>query len=179
MGPAPFHTQITRWFHSRVGLPTEVQLQAWPAIQSGVDVLIAAPTGSGKTLAAFLSCIDSLFRQALARELADHTQVLYVSPLKALSNDVQKNLQKPLAEIGQAALEAGLLMPELRVLVRTGDTSMTERQQPRSRCSSSSPPRKAGGCSGRFARSSSMKSMRWRQISEAHTWRCRWNGWMR
>jgi ATP-dependent Lhr-like helicase len=106
-----------------------VQLQAWPAIQSGVDVLIAAPTGSGKTLAAFLSCIDSLFRQALARELADHTQVLYVSPLKALSNDVQKNLQKPLAEIGQAALEAGLLMPELRVLVRTGDTSMTERQQ--------------------------------------------------
>ena len=110
-------------------MPTDVQVQAWPAIQSGADVLIAAPTGSGKTFAAFLSCIDRLFKQALARELDDHTQVLYVSPLKALSNDIQKNLQQPLAEIGNAALSAGLLMPELRVLVRTGDTPMTERQQ--------------------------------------------------
>jgi ATP-dependent Lhr-like helicase len=124
-----FHPLISSWFQSRVGQPTDVQVQAWPAIQSGVDALIAAPTGSGKTLAAFLSCIDSLFKQALACELEDHTQVLYVSPLKALSNDVQKNLQKPLAEIGQAALQAGLLMPELRVLVRTGDTPMIERQQ--------------------------------------------------
>lgn len=124
-----FHPLISDWFQSRVGQPTDVQVQAWPAIQSGSDVLIAAPTGSGKTLAAFLSCIDQLFKQALACELADHTQVLYVSPLKALSNDVQKNLQKPLAEIGEAALQAGLLMPELRVLVRTGDTPMTERQQ--------------------------------------------------
>ncbi len=124
-----FHPLISSWFQSRIGEPTEVQVQAWPAIQSGVDALIAAPTGSGKTLAAFLSCIDSLFKQALACELKDHTQVLYVSPLKALSNDVQKNLQKPLAEIGQAALQAGLLMPELRVLVRTGDTPMIERQQ--------------------------------------------------
>ena len=95
----------------------------------GLMYLIAAPTGSGKTFAAFLSCIDHLFKQALARELDDHTQVLYVSPLKALSNDIQKNLQQPLAEIGNAALSAGLLMPELRVLVRTGDTPMTERQQ--------------------------------------------------
>ena len=109
--------------------PTDVQVQAWPAIQSGADVLIAAPTGSGKTFAAFLSCIDRLFQQALARELDDHTQVLYVSPLKALSNDIQKNLQQPLAEIGTAAMSAGLLMPELRVVVRTGDTPMTERQQ--------------------------------------------------
>ncbi len=124
-----FHPLIADWFQSRVGQPTEVQQAAWPAIQSGADALIAAPTGSGKTLAAFLSCIDSLFQQALARELDDHTQVLYVSPLKALSNDVQKNLQKPLAEIGQAALQAGLLMPDLRVLVRTGDTPMIERQQ--------------------------------------------------
>ncbi len=124
-----FHPLISDWFQSHIGQPTDVQLQAWPAIQSGADALIAAPTGSGKTLAAFLSCIDGLFRQALARELDDHTHVLYVSPLKALSNDVQKNLQKPLAEIGQAALQAGLLMPELRVLVRTGDTPMTERQQ--------------------------------------------------
>jgi len=124
-----FHPLIAEWFQSHIGRPTDVQVQAWPAIQSGSDALIAAPTGSGKTLAAFLSCIDGLFRQALARELDDHTQVLYVSPLKALSNDVQKNLQKPLAEIGQAALQAGLLMPELRVLVRTGDTPMTDRQQ--------------------------------------------------
>lgn len=124
-----FHPLIAEWFHQQVGQPTDVQVQAWPAIQSGGDVLIAAPTGSGKTFAAFLSYIDHLFKQALARELDDHTQVLYVSPLKALSNDIQKNLQQPLAEIGNAALSAGLLMPELRVLVRTGDTPMTERQQ--------------------------------------------------
>ena len=124
-----FHPLIAEWFQSSVGIPTDVPVQAWPAIQSGVDVLVAAPTGSGKTFAAFLSCIDHLFKQALARELDDHTQVLYVSPLKALSNDIQKNLQQPLAEIGTAALSAGLLMPELRVLVRTGDTPMTERQQ--------------------------------------------------
>jgi len=129
MSLAQFHPLIAEWFTSSVGTPTDVQVQAWPAIQSGADVLIAAPTGSGKTFAAFLSCIDSLFKQALARELDDHTQVLYVSPLKALSNDIQKNLQQPLAEIGTAALSAGLLMPELRVLVRTGDTPMTERQQ--------------------------------------------------
>ncbi|THJ23494.1 MAG: DEAD/DEAH box helicase [Nitrospira sp. CG24D] len=124
-----FHPLIAEWFLTQVGQPTDVQQQAWPAIQSGADALIAAPTGSGKTLAAFLSCIDHLFKQALARELDDHTQVLYVSPLKALSNDIQKNLQKPLAEIGQRALQAGLLLPELRVLVRTGDTPMADRQQ--------------------------------------------------
>ncbi|BFU91304.1 MAG: DEAD/DEAH box helicase [Nitrospira sp.] len=132
MPPMPltrFHPIIVEWFALHVGRPTDVQIQAWPAIQSGADALIAAPTGSGKTLAAFLSCIDQLFKQALNRELDDHTQVLYVSPLKALSNDIQKNLQKPLAEIGQLALQAGLLMPELRVLVRTGDTPMADRQQ--------------------------------------------------
>ncbi|MGE3977025.1 MAG: DEAD/DEAH box helicase [Nitrospira sp.] len=132
MPPMPlarFHPTISEWFSSCVGQPTDVQIHAWPVIQSGADALIAAPTGSGKTLAAFLSCIDNLFKQALARELDDHTQVLYVSPLKALSNDIQKNLQKPLAEIGQLALQAGLLMPELRVLVRTGDTPMADRQQ--------------------------------------------------
>jgi ATP-dependent Lhr-like helicase len=129
MSLSRFHPVIAEWFRSNVGTPTDVQVQAWPAIQSGADALIAAPTGSGKTFAAFLSCIDHLFKQALACELDDHTQVLYVSPLKALSNDIQKNLQQPLAEIGNAALAAGLLMPELRVLVRTGDTPMTERQQ--------------------------------------------------
>ena len=126
---AAFHPVIVDWFRTSVGQPTAVQQQAWPAIRSGEDALIAAPTGSGKTLAAFLSCIDQLFKQALARELDDRTYVIYVSPLKALSNDIQKNLQKPLAEIGQLALQAGMLMPELRVLVRTGDTPMADRQQ--------------------------------------------------
>src|SRR5215831_7664467 len=124
-----FHPLIAEWFSSSVGTPTDVQVQAWPAIQSGGDALIAAPTGSGKTFAAFLSSIDQLFKQALNRELDDRTQVLYVSPLKALSNDIQKNLQHPLAAIGHAALQAGLLMPELRVLVRTGDTPMADRQK--------------------------------------------------
>ena len=87
MSLSRFHPLIAEWFRSQVGQPTDVQAQAWPAIQSGADVLIAAPTGSGKTFAAFLSCIDR-FKQALARELDDQTQVLYVSPLKALSNDI-------------------------------------------------------------------------------------------
>jgi ATP-dependent Lhr-like helicase len=129
MSALPFHPVIADWFATRFACATDVQLQAWPAIQSGRDVLIAAPTGSGKTLAAFLSCIDRLFQQAVDCDLRDETQVLYVSPLKALSNDVQKNLQQPLTEIGRLALTAGLLLPELRVVVRTGDTPMTERQQ--------------------------------------------------
>lgn len=124
-----FHPLIAEWFQTSIGAPTDVQAEAWPAIHSGQDALIAAPTGSGKTFAAFLSSIDRLFTQALGRELEDQTQVLYVSPLKALSNDIQKNLRQPLTEIGQAALQAGLLMPELRVLVRTGDTPMADRQQ--------------------------------------------------
>ncbi len=124
-----FHPVIEAWFRRRFGVPTDVQAQSWPVIASGEPVLIAAPTGSGKTLAAFLACIDALFKQALARDLEDRTQVVYVSPLKALSNDVQKNLQQPLAEIGQAALEAGLLIPDLRVTVRTGDTPVWDRQQ--------------------------------------------------
>lgn len=124
-----FHPVIADWFRARFGKPTDVQAGSWPAIQSGTDVLIAAPTGSGKTLAAFLSCLDRLFQQALSGSLEDRTDVLYVSPLKALSNDVQKNLQQPLGEIAEAALAAGLLMPEIRVLVRTGDTPMADRQQ--------------------------------------------------
>jgi ATP-dependent helicase Lhr and Lhr-like helicase len=124
-----FHPIIANWFRQRFGAPTDVQAKSWPAIQSGRDVLIAAPTGSGKTLAAFLSCIDALFEHALRGELEDRTHVVYVSPLKALSNDVQKNLQQPLAEIADAALSAGLLMPELRVMVRTGDTPVWDRQQ--------------------------------------------------
>ncbi|MEK6526190.1 MAG: DEAD/DEAH box helicase, partial [Nitrospirota bacterium] len=123
-----FHPIIAGWFRDRFGSPTDIQTRSWPAIATGMDILIAAPTGSGKTLAAFLSCIDALFKQALAGELEDRTRVLYVSPLKALSNDVQKNLQQPLAEIADAAMAAGLLMPEIRVTVRTGDTPAWDRQ---------------------------------------------------
>ena len=105
------------------------QLPIVLAALSGKSALVVSPTGSGKTLAAFLICIDDLVRGGFDAELPETTQVLYVSPLKALSNDIQKNLRQPLAEIGAAALQAGLLMPELRVLVRTGDTPMADRQQ--------------------------------------------------
>ena len=125
---ASFHPVIARWFRDSIGEPTDVQTASWPALCSGEHALIAAPTGSGKTLAAFLASIDSLFQQALANDLADHVQILYVSPLKALSNDVQKNLRQPLSQISEYALAAGLLLPEIRVEVRTGDTPAKNRQ---------------------------------------------------
>jgi ATP-dependent Lhr-like helicase len=112
----------------RFGTPTEPQEQGWPHILAGCNTLISAPTGSGKTLAAFLACIDRLVRKALAGDLADRTEVLYVSPLKALGNDIQKNLEVPLGEILAMAGERGLLMPEIRTAVRTGDTLMRERR---------------------------------------------------
>jgi ATP-dependent helicase Lhr and Lhr-like helicase len=112
----------------RFGTPTEPQEQGWPPILAGRTTLISAPTGSGKTLAAFLTCIDRLVRKALAGNLADRTEVLYVSPLKALGNDIQKNLEVPLGEILAMAGERGLLMPEIRTAVRTGDTLMHERR---------------------------------------------------
>src|SRR5215510_13477046 len=124
-----FHPIIAEWFRKRFSAPTDVQLRSWPEIRSGKDCLIAAPTGSGKTLAAFLTCIDGLFKQSIAGTLEDCTQVLYVSPLKALSNDVQKNLQQPLAEISEAAIAAGVLTQPIRVMVRTGDTPLADRQQ--------------------------------------------------
>ena len=122
------HPLVRDWFISRFGTPTEPQEQGWPAILAGQTTLISAPTGSGKTLAAFLICIDRLVRKALSGELADRTEVVYVSPLKALSNDVQKNLEIPLAEIACLAGERGLLMPEIRTAVRTGDTLAHERR---------------------------------------------------
>jgi ATP-dependent helicase Lhr and Lhr-like helicase len=112
----------------RFGTPTEPQEQGWPHILAGRTTLISAPTGSGKTLAAFLACIDRLVRKALAGDLADRTEVLYVSPLKALGNDIQKNLEVPLGEILAMAGERGMLMPEIRTAVRTGDTLMHERR---------------------------------------------------
>ena len=123
-----FHPVVRGWFESRFEQPTAPQHKGWPSIRGGRDTLIAAPTGSGKTLAAFLAAIDSLFRQAVAGELSDECQVVYVSPLKALSNDVQKNLSEPLGEIRQLAVEQGLEMPEIRVMVRTGDTPSSQRQ---------------------------------------------------
>jgi len=123
-----FHPAIARWFESRFQQPTEPQRRAWPLIQAGRNALIAAPTGSGKTFAAFLAAIDSLLRQGLEGALTDATQVLYVSPLKALSNDVQKNLAEPLAEIRRTLEQLCLPDVEIRTLVRTGDTPAPERQ---------------------------------------------------
>src|ERR1051326_6362065 len=123
-----FHPAIERWFSGRFAEPTEPQRRAWPLIQQGADVLIAAPTGSGKTFAAFLSAIDGLVRQGLSGELRDEIQVVYVSPLKALSNDVQKNLSEPLAEIRATLAEQRLPDVEVRTLVRTGDTPQSARQ---------------------------------------------------
>ncbi len=122
------HPLVAEWFTNKFGTPTEPQEQGWPHILAGRTTLISAPTGSGKTLAAFLACIDRLVRKALAGELQDRTEVLYVSPLKALGNDIQKNLEIPLGEILQLAGERGLLMPQIRTAVRTGDTLMPERR---------------------------------------------------
>src|SRR6267143_875486 len=122
------HPLVRDWFVEKFGTPTEPQEQGWPHILSGCTTLISAPTGSGKTLAAFLACIDRLVRKALAGDLQDKTEVLYVSPLKALGNDIQKNLEIPLGEILRMAGERGLLMPEIRTAVRTGDTLMHERR---------------------------------------------------
>ncbi|HWR17957.1 MAG TPA: DEAD/DEAH box helicase [Terriglobales bacterium] len=123
------HPVVEEWFLQKFGSPTEPQEQGWPHILAGRTTLIAAPTGSGKTLAAFLACIDGLVRKALAGDLRDCTEVLYVSPLKALGNDIQKNLEGPVAEIMQLASERGYLMPEIRTAVRTGDTLALERQR--------------------------------------------------
>jgi ATP-dependent helicase Lhr and Lhr-like helicase len=123
-----FHPVIANWFLSQFKSPSEAQVQAWSAIQVGQSTLIAAPTGSGKTLAAFLAVIDQLVKQGLASTLPDQTQVLYVSPLKALSNDINKNLEQPLTGIGIALLESALPGVTIRTQTRTGDTSPIERR---------------------------------------------------
>jgi ATP-dependent Lhr-like helicase len=123
------HPLVAEWFVTKFGSPTEPQEQGWPEILAGRTTLISAPTGSGKTLSAFLICIDRLVRKALEGALHDRTEVLYVSPLKALGNDIQKNLEGPLSEITALAAERGLLMAEIRTAVRTGDTLMKERRE--------------------------------------------------
>src|SRR5689334_20152981 len=112
------HPVVQEWFLTKFGSATEPQEEGWPAILRGETTLISAPTGSGKTLAAFLVAIDQLLRLAIAGNLAPTTQVVYISPLKALSNDIQKNLDGPLAEIQQLAAARGYLCPPIRTGVR-------------------------------------------------------------
>src|ERR1035437_2694783 len=123
-----FHPIVRKWFTQQFTDVTEPQRLGWPVIQSGEDVLISAPTGSGKTLAAFLHALDGLVRSAREGDLAEQTRILYVSPLKALSNDVRVNLEIPLAGIAALARAEGAALPEIRAAVRTGDTPMAERQ---------------------------------------------------
>jgi len=126
-----FHPAVANWFRREFTEPTPCQAQAWPAIRAGHHTLIAAPTGSGKTLAAFLCAIDELLRVGIEGGLPDATMVLYVSPLKALSNDVQKNLQQPLAGVRDQLLELGMADVDIRAQVRTGDTPPAERERMR------------------------------------------------
>src|SRR5882672_9440570 len=122
-----FSAPVASWFRRRFAAPTEPQARGWPLIAAGRDTLISAPTGSGKTLAAFLLVIDRLVRAGLRGELEDRLEALYVSPLRALSHDIAKNLETPLAEIREEAGRLGLAMPEIRAAVRTGDTAPAAR----------------------------------------------------
>src|SRR5262247_2346136 len=119
---------VRRWFEDTFAEATRPQHEGWDAIASGRDTLIVAPTGSGKTLAAFLWALDHLHRLGLERQLEDRVYVVYVSPLRALNNDIEKNLRAPLAGIRAAAAAEGLELPEIRVAVRTGDTLAAQRQ---------------------------------------------------
>lgn len=131
MTTLPFHPAVAAWLEGRFGQPTEVQARAWAITSQRRHALIAAPTGSGKTLAAFLSAIDELVREGLDQGLSDEVHVLYVSPLKALSNDIRKNLEEPLAGIVAELAARGLPDPGIRAAVRTGDTPTSERERMR------------------------------------------------
>src|SRR5580658_2691808 len=122
-----FHPIIGGRFSYRRSTPTEAQTQGWPSIAAGRHTLIAAPTGSGKTLAAFLACIDRLLVQSLAEPLEDEVRVVYVSPLRALSNDMHRNLEVPLFEINEQAQAMGFGPLNIRVGLRTGDTPSSQR----------------------------------------------------
>ncbi len=125
-----FHPLVRDWFVDRFGAPTYAQEDGWPAIRTGEDCLIAAPTGSGKTLTAFLAGIDELIREGegTGGALPDEVRILYVSPLKALSNDIRRNLEEPLSEIRQLAEQRGVALPRIRMGLRTGDTTQAERR---------------------------------------------------
>src|SRR5579859_1328539 len=128
-----FHPAVAAWLARAFARPTEAQRAAWSAIASGHHTLVAAPTGSGKTLAAFLGAIDGLVRRGLDGELKDETQIVYVSPLKALSNDIERNLEAPLGGIRAELARLGLPEVEIRTWVRTGDTPSSERDRARRR----------------------------------------------
>src|SRR2546428_9317609 len=123
------HPIVQEWFVSKFGTPTEPQEQGWPHILARRTTLISAPTGSGKTLAAFLACIDRLVRKSLAGELTDRTEVLYVSPLKALGNDIQKNLEIPLGEILTMAGGHGGLLAGIRTAARNRGPALAAPQR--------------------------------------------------
>jgi len=123
-----FHPAVRGWFARTFKAPTPPQLLGWPHIAAGENTLILAPTGSGKTLAAFLACINHLLEELLAGSTTEGVQVLYISPLKALNYDIERNLQAPLTGIMEVADQLGLVLPEIRVAVRTGDTTQHERQ---------------------------------------------------
>src|SRR6059058_5311949 len=127
MSLAPFHPVLQRWFSEAIGTPTTVQLRGWEAIRERRHTLIAAPTGSGKTLAAFLTALDELVHDGVRAPLADEVRVVYVSPLKALSADIHKNLAEPRAGITRLAVSRGLPPPRITAAVRTGDTTPAER----------------------------------------------------
>ena len=124
-----FHPAVAAWFETSFAAATAAQADAWPLIKAGRHTLIAAPTGSGKTLAAFMAAIDDLVRQGVEGGLSDETQIVYVSPLKALSNDIQRNLEAPLAGIRAELARRGQPDVDIRAWVRTGDTPPGERQR--------------------------------------------------
>src|SRR5207237_3256560 len=122
-----FLPPVREWFRQSLGEPTPVQRDGWPAIAAGQSTLLLAPTGSGKTLAAFLACLDALWRQ---NPLPRGVRILYISPLKALNNDIYRNLQVPLEGVAAAAETRNMALPKIDVAVRTGDTPTAERQRP-------------------------------------------------
>src|SRR5262249_32779255 len=122
-----FHPLIQRWFLGRFAAPTEPQREGWPHIAAGEHTLIAAPTGSGKTLTAFLAAIDRLLKESISGGLPDEIRVIYVSPLRALSNDMHRNLEVPLAEITALALSEYPHLAPIRAGLRTGDTPASKR----------------------------------------------------
>src|SRR6188768_1497372 len=127
MSLSRFHPAVQRWFSETLGNPTVAQSRGWESISAKQHTLIAAPTGSGKTLAAFLTALDELVHEGLRQPLPDEVRVVYVSPLKALSADIHKNLAEPRRGIKRIAEELGIEPPRITAAVRTGDTPQTER----------------------------------------------------